>query len=149
MRAWWLLFLILPGFLLAQLPVEVRDAWVREAPPGASVNAGYLVMKNTSKQAQRLQHIRSKQFQAVELHQTLMEGGIAKMLAVPDLEIPAGGEITFGPGGYHLMLMEPKDRPVAGSQVEISLRFASGLEIPVSMLVKKQDAGADEHQHHH
>ena len=149
MRAWWLLVLLLPGMVCAQLPIEVRDAWVREAPPGTDVNAGYLVIKNTSNQAQKLQSVSSKQFQMVMVHESILEGGVAKMRGADRLEIPAGKEVVLGPGGYHLMLMQPVSRPVVGGLVEVTLRFASGLEIPVMMQVKKGTAnGADEHQHH-
>ena len=149
MRAWWLLVLLLPGMVCAQLPIEVRDAWVREAPPGTEVNAGYLIIKNTSSQVQKLQSVSSQQFQMIMVHESIMEGGVAKMRSADHLEIPAGKEVALEPGGYHLMLMQPVSRPVAGALIEVTLRFASGLEIPVMMQVKKDTAvDADEHQHH-
>ena len=153
MRSWLLGLWLISTVAFAELPIEVRDAWVREAPPSASVNAGYLVLHNNSDQVQHLQHIQSEQFRAVEMHETIMEADVAKMREVRDLAIPAGGEVEFQSGGYHLMLMEPLIAIKAGAQVSVVLHFSSGLEIPIVMLVKKADDQtgdqSNEHHHHH
>ncbi|GIW20528.1 MAG: hypothetical protein KatS3mg065_0824 [Chloroflexota bacterium] len=57
------------------------------------------------------------------------------MRPVAEIPIPAGGEQVLQPGGYHLMLMDPKGSLTVGDSVELTLRFKSGrsltLEVPL------------------
>jgi len=45
--------------------------------------------------------------------------------------------LLFAPGGYHLMLMNPKRRLHSGDRVEIVLEFRGGLVVPVAYEVRK------------
>ena len=52
-----------------------------------------------------------------------MTGSMASMKAVPSVDIPAGGKVTFAPGGLHLMVMGLKAPIKAGDSVEMVLTF--------------------------
>lgn len=120
--------------------LTVVDAWVREAPPGATVLAGFLVIQNHSPQDRELVAAESTDFGRVELHRTVVEGGVARMLPQQSMPVPAGGQLDLEPGGYHLMLMQPK-RPLAeGDSVNLTLRFDDGSTQAVSMRVRKAPA---------
>ena len=99
----------------------VEDAWVREAPPNASVMAGYVTITNNSKQDHILTFAKSKQFSAVEIHSTIVEDGVAKMRRQDDLPVPAGGSLELKPGSYHLMLMSPKTAFKANDEVTVTV----------------------------
>lgn len=43
------------------------------------------------------------------------------MLPVERVEVPAGSKVTFAPGGYHLMLMQPSGKVTAGDWIKIIL----------------------------
>ena len=58
--------------------ITINDAWIREAPPNASAMAGYLTITNTTKQDRILTFAKSKQFNAVEIHRTIIKDGVAK-----------------------------------------------------------------------
>lgn len=61
---------------------------------------------------------------AVEIHRTVVEeDGRAFMRMLDDVVIPAGGPVTFRPGGLHLMLVVPDERVVVGGTFEVTLRF--------------------------
>jgi copper(I)-binding protein len=45
------------------------------------------------------------------MHETIAEDGIARMRAIPVLEIADGETIIFERGGKHLMLMQPVGKP--------------------------------------
>ena len=87
--------------------LQVTGPWIREAPPGASVLAGYLTLSNTTDTALVIESISSPAFEAVEIHRSWVEDGIARMQAVPGLTIPAAGSFSLAPGGYDLMLLRP------------------------------------------
>ncbi len=117
--------------------ITVRDAWVREAPPGAAMMAGYMALRNNSSRAQILVGARSADFAAVMIHRTTIKNDMAGMQHTPQIELAPNENLLFAPGGYHLMLMNPKRPMRAGDRVGISLEFRGGLVLPVAFAVRK------------
>jgi copper(I)-binding protein len=124
--------------------VVVQNPWVREAPPTASMLAGYMVLENQSGETRALVSASSSQFHMVEIHRTEIKEGVARMTHQDKVEIKAGKKVEFKPGGYHLMLMHPEKALHAGDEVKITLEFADGTKLPIVAPVKK---GGD-HSHH-
>lgn len=125
---------------------QVQDAWIQEAPPGATVLAAYLVIVNPGAQAQTLVSVSSPDFAAVEIHASQIVNGVASMTHLKDLSIPAQGRQVLAPGGTHLMLMRPKHALRAGDPVRLRLQFRGSARLDVSATVTR--AGADViHQH--
>lgn len=132
----------------------VMDPWVREAPPGSKALAGYLVIHNHGKQDRQLVGADSAAFDHVELHRSVFEGSMARMVPQTSMPIPAGGQLELKPGDYHLMLMQPKQALKAGDSVQVTLRFDDGSSEQVAMPVKKAAAGMEgghmhDHEHMH
>jgi copper(I)-binding protein len=129
-----------------QAPKEsfsTEGAWVREAPPNASALAGYVTITNNTKQDRILTSAKSEQFNAVEIHRTIVENGVAKMRRQKDLPIPTGGSLVLEPGSYHLMLMTPKAGFKANDLVTVTLDLKSGDDIKqlaIILPVKKPDS---------
>src|SRR5512147_3065222 len=103
------------GLLLSFSPaygatLEVHDAWIREAPPTASVLAAYMVISNVRETPAEIAAISSPDFEHTELHRTIVESGVARMVPIEKFQIPAGERISLEPGGIHLMLINP-ERP--------------------------------------
>jgi copper(I)-binding protein len=139
---WWHLV----GLALALTPVaaatgeagvSVRDAWVREAPPGVTMMAGYMVLQNNTSRSQVLVAARSSGFETVMIHSTIVKDGMTGMEHAPQIELLPNASLLFAPGGYHLMLLNPKRMLRAGDRVDISLAFRGGLVIPVAYEVRK------------
>ncbi len=116
--------------------VFVQGAWIREAHPDAKVNAGYLTLRNTGGSDEVLVAVKSPTFEKVELHEMSMKGGTMKMVALPSLRVPAGGELRLKPRGKHLMLKVPRRRLTAGHSVRLTLVFESGLEQTITVPVR-------------
>jgi len=128
----------------------VRDAWIREAPPGASVLAGYLQLENRGPETLVLDTLSSRDFGRIELHRTLVEEGVARMQPVGQLEIAAGESVSLEPGGMHLMLFSPGRPLQAGDRVEFSIQLANGASHAFEATVRRGAADeADQHHHHH
>jgi len=119
-----------------EAPVQARDAWIREAPPGAPM-AGYLVLRNEGGAPLVLVGAESPAFAKVMLHRSREEGGMVRMVHVERLELAPGLSVTFAPGGYHLMLMRPRRALKAGDRVPITLRFAGGARRDVEFEVRR------------
>ena len=92
-------------------PLVASNVEIYRPMPGRHMSAGYLEIANNSGQAIRLTRVESPDFAAVEMHETRMEDGVARMRPLADLVIDAGATVRFEPGGKHLMLMRPSGTP--------------------------------------
>ena len=136
---------VLIGLILALIPiaaateagVSVRDAWVRETPPGVANMAGYMVLQNNTSRSQVLMAASSSSFETVMIHRTIVKDGLAGMVHAPKIELLPNASLLFAPGGYHLMLLNPKRTLRAGDRVDINLEFRGGLVLPVTYEVRK------------
>ncbi len=114
--------------------LTVSDPWVREAPPGAEVQAGYMLLENNSNRDLILTSVGAPQFSKAEFHRMWFVGDQMRMEAQDTLVVPANGQLALEPGGYHLMLFNPDNRLRAGDTVPIRLQCGEGktfVEAPV------------------
>lgn len=125
---------LLPGLALAA-DLVIESPWSRATPPGATVGAGYLVIRNTGKAADRLVGAATPAAAMVQIHEIRMADGEMQMREVEALEIPAGGSVRLEPGGLHLMLMDLTAPLVTGTTVPVTLEFAGAGPIPVELAV--------------
>jgi copper(I)-binding protein len=111
--------------------LRVTDAWIRAAPPGAMVMAGYMTLENAGTEDVRMTAARSPQFGKIELHRTVIENEVAGMRKQAYFVVPAGGSLVLAPNARHLMMMLPNIPLQAGDEVTVVLTFddATGLEV--------------------
>ncbi len=64
------------------------------------------------------------------LHKSEDSSGMAMMMDMQTITIPAHGSVTFQPGGYHLMCMSPAMKP--GDTVKMTLSFQDGSTMTVA-----------------
>lgn len=117
--------------------VSVRDAWIRETPPGIAMMAGYMALRNNTSRSQVLVAASSPGFATVMIHRTIVKDGMARMVHASQIELTPNASLIFAPGGFHLMLMNPKRMLRAGDPVVINLEFRGGLVLPVAFEVRK------------
>jgi copper(I)-binding protein len=115
--------------------VAIMNAWVREAHPAATVNAGYMTLVNAGSEDVALVKVESDAYETIEVHEMVSVEGLMEMREVTDMVIPPNGQIELAPGGKHLMLMGPKEHLAVGQQVNMTLTFKSGKKQIVSMPV--------------
>jgi copper(I)-binding protein len=115
--------------------LTVTNAWVRMMPPTIKVHGGYLTITNSGAQVQELVAAASDDYEAVEVHLSRIENGVATMQRLESIEIPAGGTVKFEPGGMHLMLMGARKPLEHGALVPIRLGFRAGTKIEVEAIV--------------
>ncbi len=116
--------------------VAIMNAWIREAIPPVTVNAGYMTLINTNAQDVELVKLESDAFSKIEVHEMSHVNGMMKMQKLSKIIIPANGQLKLSPGGKHLMMKEPKQDFVKGQTIDITLTFKSGLTQTITVNVK-------------
>lgn len=127
--------------------LAITNLWIREAPPGADVLAGYLTITNHSPKAATLTTISSEAFGKIELHKTEVRQGISRMIRQDRITIAAGSTFELQPGGVHLMLKAPHQRLQAGDRVNLTFTFGDHNSIDVTAEVRKGDVSDSGHHH--
>lgn len=124
------IFLFIAALLVGACSAEsgpalvATDIVVTRPMPGMGMSAAYLSLTNNSDRTVSITRVTSAQFESVELHESTIEDGVARMRAVPKLEIPAGATVTLQRGGKHLMLMRP-----TGTADTLVLHFYDGQDL--------------------
>lgn len=118
----------------AQAQVSVTDAWARETIGAGKTSAGYARIVNTGA-ADRLLSVSTPAAGMADVHQSIEQGGMMRMLPVKSLEIPARGETLLKPGGYHIMIMNAQKPFKVGEQLEFTFTFehAGKITVPVRL----------------
>jgi copper(I)-binding protein len=120
--------------------LEIAHPWSQELPPNAPTVAAYFVIHNQGKTADRLLSVDTPIAGEAQLHEHVMQGDMMKMQHVPSVEIPAGGEVTFAPMAYHVMLLNLKDRTLLsdGKRFPLTMHFEKAGDVQVEVAVEKQ-----------
>ena len=139
--------LSLPAMTHAAAALVITQAWVREAPPASRVLAAYMSIRNPGDAAISIDAIVSPDFESAELHRTVVNEGMARMLHMKQLDVPANGSVRLEPGGLHLMLFNPVRPLAAGDSVTLTLHLSNGTCLVMNTPVVRQDDGKT-HQHH-
>jgi periplasmic copper chaperone A len=122
-------------------PLRV-EAWARATPPGASVGAAYLIVRNKGDRDDRLVSASGEVAQSVEPHETVEENGVARMRPLEAASIPAGEMLVMRPGGAHLMLMGLAAPLKEGSTFPLTLSFERAGTMTVEVHVAPLGADA-------
>ncbi len=119
---------------------EISDAWVAEAPPNASAQAGYVTLRNNTAKPMSLISVTSDSFGNIQIHRSEHDEvtGLMRMKHEKQADIPPHTTLQFKPGGYHLMLMKPKLALKEGDQVVMDLRFADGTNFSIIFAVRRE-----------
>lgn len=130
--------------------VSIGDGWVRQAPPGAQVMAGYLQLGNRSADPIRVTGASSDAFKAIEFHETQHRGSSMSMQRLDALAVPANGELQLAPSGKHLMLFNPVADLSVGQSLTIEFQCDDGQRLSHEFEVRafSHENGGASHGHH-
>lgn len=115
--------------------LEIIHPNIPAVPGMAKSAAGYMVIANNGETADHLIGIETGIAAKAEVHETVMEGDVAKMQAVPDLEIPADDTVVLEPGGLHVMLMGLTGPLVEDAMVPATLIFEHAGRVEIEFVV--------------
>ena len=109
---------------------------VIRTPMAGRPTAGYFDFNYNYKVPDRIIAVASPVFKRVEMHDSVADGGMKKMVKLDTLELPAKSSVKFTPGGKHLMLFDPTKVLKAGELIKVTFVFAERDPIDVSFEVK-------------
>jgi periplasmic copper chaperone A len=116
--------------------LRADHAWVRLAAVPGRPAAAYLVLHG-GPEAARLIAVESKAAGSSELHESMKmgPGGMSGMQRLDGLDVPAGGEVRFAPGGNHVMLFGVNAQVKPGDKLPLSVRFEKGQALEIEAKV--------------
>ena len=117
--------------------LTIENAWSPEAPPTASVMAGYMDVHNNGHEEILIEKVTSPQFKTIEIHRTVEKNGMSMMVWQPHVHVPPGKVTKLAPGGKHLMLMHPVKRLKAGDKIKLTLYLSNNQQQTVIATVRK------------
>lgn len=130
--------------------LELKHPWSAKAPAVAPVLGGYVTIVNTGTQDDRLVGGTTSVPERFEIHESSIVDGVARMRpAKQGIEIPAGATLSLQPGGAHIMLVNPRQRPAEGEKFKATLEFEKAGSVEVEFVVQKpKPSSNDDHSGH-
>lgn len=118
-------------------PVTIERPWSRATPRGATVAAGYLVIRNASDAPDRLVSATTEVADRTGPHSMTAANGVMEMRPLPDgIVVPPHGAAVLAPNGDHLMLEGLKHPLKVGEHFSGTLVFERAGPIPVTFAVE-------------
>ena len=121
---------------------------VRASIGKAPNTAAYFTVRNRGARPDRLLSASCTCAARVEIHTHQSQGGVARMVRVPSVTIPARGEAVLAPGGAHLMLFGLKQPLRDGGRQSMTLVFERAGAVTTTFAVAARiEAPASAHAH--
>ena len=118
--------------------LSVENAWARPGSAGSN-SAVYFRIDNPTNREDTLIGASSAAASQVEIHLSMM--GADKTMAMHPQEsvtVPSRGQVTFEPGGLHMMLVKLQGDLVEGEEIELTLRFREAGEMTLQVPVEQR-----------
>ncbi len=126
----------------------IAHPWTRATPSGAKTAAGYMIITNSGKEADKLTGATTEGADQVELHEMSMGNSIMKMRQLRGgIEIAPGAKVELNSGSYHLMMIGLKSGFKEGQMVRGTLKFEKAGSVPVEFKVEAMGGGGSDHSH--
>jgi copper(I)-binding protein len=117
--------------------LEIEQPWSRALPKGATVAAGYMKIRNTGTEPDRLVGGSTPVAGRFEIHEMTMDKGIMRMRPLPaGIEIKPGETVELKPSTTHIMMMDVKQPIVRGKPFTGSLVFEKAGAVDVDFAVE-------------
>ena len=106
--------------------ISITDA--RLVLPAVKGNPGavYFTVHNDSAKAATIGGAEVAGAASAMIHQSTTANGMSEMHAMGEVAVPAGGSLSFAPGGLHVMAMDLDDKLAKGGTTDVTLDFAGG-----------------------
>jgi len=121
--------------------VKVTHAWIRLAPPSASVHAAYMQLLNQHQRLHTIVQVKADCCLMAMLHETLQRQDRVFMDHLSQLDLPAGKHVELMPGGIHIMLMKPYAPLLLNDVVTITLVFKDKTQQTITAVVAESGYG--------
>ena len=129
--------------------IVVEESWAPTTIGQSKTGVAYMTIVNHGEAPDRLVGASSPAAGKVELHMSDFDGGIARMRAMPDMDLKPHQPVSLKPGGLHLMLFDLRAPLAAGGQIPITLIFekAGAIEVSVNVGAPAGGGAGPDHEH--
>ena len=146
-----IIVILLAGALLlsaceAASGIEVSNIWMRPALKDGN-GAVYFLLQNHSAGRDELTGASSEAAQAVEIHESSMDGDVMQMQQVSSVPIAGKESIEFAPGGLHIMLIGLNEELHLGDEIRVTLHFTEHEDLLLTVPV--QEMGGEDSMNDH
>ena len=124
-----------PGLKDALAGMHLIDARVHAPAPGQPMSAGYFTLMNHGREAVTMIGITSDAV-SVQMHTTSVEDNGTTMRPLDAIIIAPDDQITFQPGGNHLMI---RDLPADLESLPLTMQFSNGASLKTVFNVLPMD----------
>lgn len=116
--------------------IAIEGAFARaSATPGAKSGVAYFTVVNRGEAADRLVAVETDAAGMAMLHENRVVDGVASMVHLDAIEVPANAQVKLEPSGLHVMLMGLKGPLKQGEKLHLTLTFEKAgkiaLDVPV------------------
>jgi len=116
--------------------IKVSDAWSRPTAAGMPMGVAYFVVRNDGTTDDAIVSASTPAAARVEIHQTTVADGMARMRPLKEIVVPARGTVAVAPGGIHLMLVDLAAPLAAGTRVPLFLQFRNAGRVEIRLAVE-------------
>lgn len=119
-----------------------------DQPANPKLAAVRMVIENRTGRDDTLTSVSSEVADTVEIHRSdTAANGMTTMTAVASIPVPDGADVTFAPGGLHVMLQDLRRTLKAGDTFDLTLHFAHAGTVTVPVTVTTPGGTEMEHDH--
>jgi copper(I)-binding protein/predicted aconitase with swiveling domain len=116
--------------------VSISDGWARASIGEGANSAAYMTLSVEGETPDRLVAAATPLAARAELHNHIMEDGVARMRPVEAIEVKPGEPTVLEPGGLHVMLMGLKEQLEPGDELPLTLTFEQVGEVRATLPVR-------------
>jgi len=155
MYRWTLLFAVaLMGFVACAPSgspgpkIKIENAWARPAaasttshsgmPGSETTGAAYFTVINEGNEEDTIIGVTVDIAPSAEVHETRMQGDVAKMMPVPRVSVPARGRVEFKPLGLHVMMIGLTRDLKTGDTFNLTLQLEKSGKVNALVSVREQ-----------
>lgn len=124
--------------------IGIHEAWARSAMSGETTGV-YMIVHNHSDEDDVLIGAFTDIAGAAEIHLSEVNNDVMTMTHIESIDFPAGSEVVFENGGYHIMLVGLKQDLHVGDEFALTLKFEHHGDQTVTVTVK--ESGGENHSH--
>ena len=117
--------------------IDIEDAWIRAMPSKAMATAAFMKITNTFPNEVKLISVDIDGVQSVELHKTMSDGKVMRMVKQSHIPLPANSSLVLKPGSWHIMMIGLEKQFSEGSVHQVQLNFDNGFKQNIKIKVKK------------
>ena len=118
----------------------IEHPWSRPTAPGMPMGVAYLSITNRGQSADTLVGASSPVAEKVEMHETSIVDGMARMRPLSAIAIPPGATVKVQPGGIHFMLVGLKTPLERGTTAPLVLEFRNAGRVTIQLGIEAPGA---------